>query len=176
MNAKTDQDVTTKSNEAFALLCLENQWDRWFDLYVQNDGKMTAQRGTKRRICESKVMPKYTRGGITFSHESNKEGDQQKGWTNEGILRFNELYELVSKDRKKNPGFVSDWLKMETEKFVGKRRRPKKDYTNIPVAKHELFSDCEDTQEPSPKKPREVDIKPEKEEKEHDLSESSDED
>ena len=44
MNAKTDQDVTTKSNEAFALLCLENQWDRWFDLYVQNDGKMTAQR------------------------------------------------------------------------------------------------------------------------------------
>ena len=62
--------------------------------------------------------------------ESNKEGDQQKGWTNEGILRFNELYEIVSKDRKKNPGFVSDWLKLEAEKFIGKRRRPKKDYAN----------------------------------------------
>ena len=55
--------------------------------------------------------------------------DQQMGWTNEGILRSKELYELVSKERKKNPEFVSDWLKMETEKFVGKRRRPKKDYT-----------------------------------------------
>ena len=77
---------------------------------------------------------------------------------------------------KRNPGFVSDWLKMETEKFVGKRMRPKKDYANIPVAKHELFSDGEDNQEPSPKKPREVDIKPEKEEKEHAFSESSDED
>ena len=32
LNAKTDQDVITKSNEAFTLLCLENQWDRWFDL------------------------------------------------------------------------------------------------------------------------------------------------
>ena len=67
-------------------------------------------------------------------------------------------------------------VKIEAEKFEGKKRRPKKDYANIPVAKHELFSDGEETQEPSPKKPREVDIKPEKEEKEHDLSETSDED
>ena len=61
-------------------------------------------------------------------------------------MRFNELYELVSKDRRKNPGFVSEWLKTETEMFAGKRNRPKKDYANIPVAKHELFSDGEDTQ------------------------------
>ena len=44
------------------------------------------------------------------------------------------MYEIVSKDRRKNPVF-SEWLKVESEIFVGKRRRTRKDYTNVPVTK-----------------------------------------
>ena len=112
-NATNDQDMTTKSNEAFALLLLENQWDRWLDIFTLNDGKMTSRRGQKRAMSESKVMPKYTRGGITYAAGNREDG--QKG---------NALYDLVSEDRKKNPEFIKKWLESERENMSdGKRRK-----------------------------------------------------
>ena len=140
-NASNDQDMTTKSNEAFALLLLENQWDRWLDIFTLNDGKMTSRRGQKRATSESKVMPKYTRGGITYAAGNREDG--QKGWSKEGILRFNALYDLVSEDRKKNPEFIKKWLESERENMSDGKRRRKKDIPEMPAAKHELFSDEE---------------------------------
>ena len=32
-NAKTDNDITTVSNEAFVLLILENNWNHWLEIY-----------------------------------------------------------------------------------------------------------------------------------------------
>ena len=39
-NAKTDDDITTVSNEAFVLLILENNWKRWLEIYRKNDGNI----------------------------------------------------------------------------------------------------------------------------------------
>ena len=39
-NAKTDNDITTVSNEAFVLLILENNWKRWLEIYRKNDGNI----------------------------------------------------------------------------------------------------------------------------------------
>ena len=41
----------------------------------------------------SDKKPKYTRGGILYSSNLNR--DDGKGWSNEGIERFNELFDLV---------------------------------------------------------------------------------
>ena len=46
------------------------------------------------------------------------------------------MYDLVSEDRKKNPDFIKKWLESERENMSDEK-------TEIPEAKHELFSDEE---------------------------------
>eukprot|EP00978_Attheya_sp_CCMP212_P041353 scaffold236141_cov70-Attheya_sp.AAC.2 len=65
-------DMTT-SDEAFVLLVLKNNWD------ILN--------------AVAEAEPKYT----SRNHTSNRRND---GWTNEGIIRYNELQENVKKNRK----------------------------------------------------------------------------
>lgn len=144
MTSRKENDITTKSNEAFALLCLENQWDRWLDIYDINLGKIVSRRGQKRAHCESRKMPKYTRGGVTYTKGTNTDQEPLKGWRREGIARFNELYEFVGKDRNKHPGFFHQFLEFEKEKLGNKKIRRKEPNT-LPVAKHELFSDGDNT-------------------------------
>ena len=178
-NAVTDQDVTTRSNEAFALLVLENQWERWLDIYIKNEGKMVSKRGRKRSVCESLIPPKYTRGGITFKKQKRNEEENEaktneedgtktneevdakankldgmKGWTSEGILCFNELYDMVTKDRRKHKDFIKGWLEREKEDLFSTQNRKRKDVKELPKARHELFSDNEDSVAETPERKR----------------------
>ena len=41
-NAENDDDITTISNEAFVLLVLENNWDRWLEIFRMNDGNLVS--------------------------------------------------------------------------------------------------------------------------------------
>jgi len=149
MKATSDNEILSRSSEAFGLLLLENQWDRWFDIYCMHDGRITSKRGQKRAKCDSKIMPKYTRGGITYISGTNVKEDSVKGWSNAGIHRFNELYDFVKNDRKANKGFLFAWLKEEREKY-GKKKRKKTPVESAPAAKHELFSDNEEEMMQSP--------------------------
>jgi len=142
LNAKCENDITTNSNEAFALLCLENQWDRWFDIFCINDGKIVSRRRQKRAHSESKKKPKYTRGGITYIGLKKEDHDSEKGWSSEGIARDNQLYEFVAQDRKNNPQFFYQWS--ESEKgTLGEKKIRKKKPDIMPVAMHDAFSDGE---------------------------------
>ena len=152
LSAKDDKDVATRSNEAFALLVLENHWERWLDIFCLNKGMVTSTRGQKRCVSESNILPKYTRGGISFKDEKMKVKEGVKGWSSKGILRFNELYKFVSKDRKQHPDFIQQWLALEKENLSGKKKRKKKDVESVPVAKHELFSDTDESVPPTPEK------------------------
>ena len=155
MGATKDNDILSRSTEAFGLLLLENQWDRWFDFYCMNDGRITSKRGQKRAKTDSRIKPKYTKGGITFNwckdKEAVKEDDDEakKGWTNAGIHRFNELYDFVKNDRKKNKGFIQKWLIEERKKFSEKKRK-RTPTESAPTAKHDLFSDNEEEMIQSP--------------------------
>jgi len=72
----------TVSDEAFALLLYENYVEKWKTRY--NNG--WSVRGAKR------MMGKYS---------SSSSGNQtQSGWSPSGLKRFNELVELVIRDRK----------------------------------------------------------------------------
>jgi hypothetical protein len=105
----TDYFFFTVSDEAFALLLLENSYDRWFDLYKNNEGSVMQQRGVKVRRFESDVPPLYTRGGIKYQNYQSKVGER-KGWSDDGIRRFNELYLMVKQDRMANSNFEAGWL------------------------------------------------------------------
>ena len=68
----SETDVT-ESDEAFALLCCLNMWDKWHgDSGPTNRGIYTAK-GTNRKYC---------------------------GWTAEGLKKYNELFAKVVRNRK----------------------------------------------------------------------------
>ena len=140
--ASTDNFLSTVSDEAFALLLLENSYDRWFDLYTSNPEGVMQQRGIKQRRFQSDVPTLYTRGGIKYHKYQIKEGEK-KGWSNGGIIRFNELFEMVKRDRTVNSNFEAAWLKARNEtqaeegESVSKRKR-----TQV-AATSELFEEEE---------------------------------
>ena len=104
-NAENDKDVVSVSSEAFGLLILENYWDRWLDFYAMSNGELATKKGTKMRSVQSTVLPKYTHGGTTYDKDAEKKAGVKirKGWSLNGINRFNQLYDFVLKDRKKHP-------------------------------------------------------------------------
>ena len=110
----TDDSLASISDEAFALVLLENSFDRWFDIYTSNEGVVMQQRGVKQRRFESDVPTLYTRGGIKYDKYKSKDGEK-KGWSDEGITRFNQLFEMVKHDRTANSNFEADWLKARRE-------------------------------------------------------------
>ncbi len=66
------------------------------------------QRGLKQREFQSDIPTVYTRGGIKYNKTSVTQ--PVKGWSAEGIVRFNTLFDLVKMDRAENPDFEMHWL------------------------------------------------------------------
>jgi hypothetical protein len=101
-------NFVTVGDEAFALLVLENCEEKWMDMYDKN-------------ITKSYKKNKYTDGG-----KSCKSGRSRnlKGWSNKGLNRFNELYQLVKRDRaRKDVPFEGKFMEDMQEKYQGRKRR-----------------------------------------------------
>jgi len=140
----SDLSLCTISDEAFALLLLENSFDRWLDIFRKNKGEVTQQRGLKVRKVVSDVAPIYTKGGIKYDTPS-AEHAAVKGWSDAGRSRFNKLYELVKQDRAKNSRFELDWLKGQagaTAKSGATKKTTKRNTVVQTVS--ELFSSDDD--------------------------------
>ena len=78
-------DYISVSDEAFAILIFENNYETWCDMVKRNNTKILQ------------VICKYTNGGSS----SGKNGSTRRyqGWNSEGIKRFNALFDLVKADR-----------------------------------------------------------------------------
>ena len=74
--------IITIADETLALLVLENNFLEWIELAKGNE------------INKKSRMTKYTHGG------SNKDGTK-KGWTLEGKLRFNKIFDQTQIEREK---------------------------------------------------------------------------
>jgi hypothetical protein len=58
---------------------------------------------------ETKILPQYTRAS---KDDPNVERNiENKCWNEAGIIRFNELRQLVQKDCTENPDFKMNWLR-----------------------------------------------------------------
>jgi hypothetical protein len=82
----------TISDEAFALLTLENNYNRWIDMWKTGNLKT------------SDVEAKWTNAGQS---QANGQSKRFNGWKQDGYTRYNELYDLVEADREHEgrPGF-----------------------------------------------------------------------
>ena len=135
------KSLCTISDEAFALLLLENSFDRWFDLFSNRKGTVAVvqRRGVKERGFQSDVAPLYTRGGIKYNRTEVKQA--VKGWSDEGMDRFNELFDHVKQDRIDNSTFEIEWLQARLGadgEGAGASNR-KKHKRNPVVTRSELF-------------------------------------
>lgn len=122
----------TVSDEAFALLCLENNYNTWMDMGVTGNKKT------------SKVPRKYTNGGS--SKGKNGTLQHNKGWSDEGLCRFNELFGLVEKNREGTYAkkFEEDFRQWCEDKASGKQKRVDKLFVEAVQVRHKLWSDNEE--------------------------------
>ncbi len=91
--------IITVSDEAFVYLVLENNWERWLDINQKSQNRyIPSRRGSSVRIT-SDILPQYTN---INGHPSNDGTNVVRGWSDDGIERFNELCQIIKNDRKTN--------------------------------------------------------------------------
>jgi hypothetical protein len=148
--AMTDADFCTQSDEAFALLLLENSWDRWSDIYSKNPEALYFRRGKKTEVV-CNVQTLYTKGGIKYNSGEATNNDQvrtihKKGWSPEGIVRYNELFTKVGLSRTTKPKWILDFIdSMREERKSTKTQVERIQKPSAPQALHNLFN-REDTE------------------------------
>ena len=117
---ESSQDMCTVADEAFALLLLDNNYERWVDIEENRDESdqmrqaFVREYGTKASVRHwmSSVKPKYTGSGLNLvkapvvplanrkgANQSSSNATTEKAWSEEGIQRFNELVEEVKTNR-----------------------------------------------------------------------------
>ena len=118
---------TTNSDEAFALLVLENGWDEWIkiDAHEHFISKRGLNEEKTRKVVGGGCYTAEAKGSIWFG-----------GWKEEGVLRFNELCEIVKKDRAENGSFDLRYLERTSGTITSNKKK-----TSVVRAYSELNSD-----------------------------------
>ena len=97
---KTIGNIVSITDEAFVLLILENNWERWIDINNQSKNKYIPSKRGREKPKVSSIMPKYTHLQVKNANAERNEDQGCKGWRESGIQRYNELCELVQDNRK----------------------------------------------------------------------------
>jgi hypothetical protein len=140
-------DIYIVSDEAFTLLLLENQYDKWLDIYIARKNgpqDLPSINEKRKRKWESDVSPRYTNGGILYKDNCKM---ASRGWTETGIQHFNDLCHMVSADRQGNQAMVQR-LKVwwsETHGLPKQKINKEEDWDNGPTPFHHLWDDDDDT-------------------------------
>jgi hypothetical protein len=148
LNTMFDPDkLCTVSDEAFALLVVENNYERWIDMYVQNDLKppipQTQSSDRKKKVL-SNVKPYFTTGGNVYEEPPPS---KTKGWSQQGIDRFNELFKLVKDNRASYPKFMREFVRSERRELMKQHHtKPKAVSPKMqgPSAMQDEFTDNEE--------------------------------
>ena len=125
-------DYISVSDEAFAILIFENNYETWCDMVKRNNTKL------------SPVIQKYTNGGSS----SGKNGSSRRyqGWNSEGIKRFNDLFDLVKADRESAHAkpFEEAFKNYCENEGVSKQKKADNIMFDTLNVRHELWSDDEE--------------------------------
>jgi hypothetical protein len=111
----TIEQVATISDEAMALLGLENGVERWDDIFTRCEGDVRpyAKGQEIPEAHKSTVPTKYT---VSSNPDANTEKEgTNKLWSKDGIIRFNLLRQGIIADRAAHPEFVLTWLAQERD-------------------------------------------------------------
>jgi hypothetical protein len=113
------EEIATASDEALALLGIENAHKLWDDVWAKSEGKVWMIRRDEPYPKEwiSTVCPRYTQTSKADPTLDNQTED--KRWTQAGICRFNALRQAIIADRQAYPGFKVRWLRQARKEIRG---------------------------------------------------------
>jgi hypothetical protein len=145
----------TVSDEAFAVLTIENNWDRWASMAGNENMKESTVSSMYTTLRDKRKTQKLQREDTNDS-DSGGENDnvpqarRYRGWSALGIARYNQLFDEI-KEYRTTPTFgrLEDYLMErfqaeDEENGIRKNKRPKvEDNVALPVARNELWVEQE---------------------------------
>jgi hypothetical protein len=111
--------LSTSSDEAFAILCVENNMEMWEHEAAASTVKKGDQDNEQDNELEVKKPPhpKYTRNA------DKPTGGKYHGWSGEGISRFNEIHRIVQSKRAESEQLEADFQNQKMGEVQGKKRK-----------------------------------------------------
>jgi hypothetical protein len=113
------KEINTVSDEALALLGIENGHKLWDDIWEKSSGKVRVIRKDEPYPKEwnSTVCPQYTR--TSKADPAIDKHTEDKRWTQAGINRFNALRQAIIANRQAYLGFKVRWLRQACTEIKG---------------------------------------------------------
>ena len=143
----------SKSDEAFALLTFENNYDQWIGMANSNDWGSSSIKPAYTNGGNNLQTPKPPTGQMMFSKTDNpaliSSGQSSRsssvrcqGWSAHGIKRFNELFDLVEKERESSIGlhFEEEYMKQCMNAREQGKKKSHRNNAVYKVCRHELWS------------------------------------
>jgi hypothetical protein len=155
-------DIVTVSDEAFCIFAIENSWVRWLtkENLIDKEREDYSWEFTEEEMLEKEaiVVRRYLKAGDhvwrkkqlvanKYSGEVRKGNDGVqgvRGWTNNGIQRYNEIRHLVAEDRKERNDIFDQEMDDHLEDLLAvcKSKRRRLDL-NVPQISNETNEDDE---------------------------------
>ena len=153
---KKYSDYVTVSDEAFAVLTIENNWLRWMAMAKAKHWKDSPV-PTKWTVTRDKPTPmqnsKSKKRAVVKDADTDNDMIQQgpqarryRGWSAHGINRYNQLFEQIEKERTSKRGkrfettLLIHFQREEENNSSSKRKKPRLEPAPLPTPKHELWS------------------------------------
>ena len=152
---KTTMDYrsyATISDEAFAILSLENNWDRWSAMAETEEWKESdiASKWTTSR--DKRTIRRQKGPEENDDDDDTPQATRYRGWSCQGIARYNQLFKDIKVNRATQSflDFEEYLLKAyQTEEEEEGRRKGKRQKVDtrkqLPEAEHELWDNEEPT-------------------------------
>lgn len=103
---KLASDLFTAADEAFALLLLENNYDKWMMEFGPGAPKIGEEKDSSGKVIPSEKLDKRKRKyrelvtvNCRYTSQNRKVNGQMPGWSDEGKLRYNALLAMVKLTR-----------------------------------------------------------------------------
>jgi hypothetical protein len=137
--------LSAVSNEAFAVLTIENNRDWWASMGKKQEWKdldVSSMYTTLRDKCKSQKQQRQDGNTSNSSKEDDiPQARRYRGWSAQGIVRYNQLFDEI-KESRTQPLFLElgDYLMEDEEAGMGRNKCTKvEDKKPLPVARNELW-------------------------------------
>ncbi len=126
--------IATVSDEAFALLVLENIWEIWSEVPME-EWLETREHSKRKSSVGVAAEENCNENQKTPPHEKTKKvragkytgnyigAGKFRGWNAAGIRRYNELLQHVRKNREDYPDYDNGYLDRTQDKYNSKKRK-----------------------------------------------------
>jgi hypothetical protein len=142
---KLYREYVTISDEAFAILTLENNWDRWMAMAAAEEWT-TAPVPTKWTVTRDRTASAAKKARTREAETGNPQARRYRGWSAQGINRYNQLYDEIEAERKSSraatfeANLLRHFQRVEADSSAKKRKGVPKVAPPMPMPRHGLWS------------------------------------